>query len=191
MRGMVRRESCTDLAGASPVRVIAGEPGSRRQRREEIRVAERRVKSLTRGGSEEAGRNPMNAVQASSNYQPKGVWEREGNPPRAAREGAAGRASHFRAKAMDSIRTAPERVLDLPEVVAAARFYRAVWNTRGPTQQPTSGKDSTHKARAESGESWEGIRGVHSTCEGGDKPLEGRGPALVTLAEQVSARACP
>ena len=168
---------CIVLAGGSPVRVIAGEPGSRVQLRLERDVAERTVESLTRGGSKEAGRNQLNAVQASSHYQPKGVRE--------------GRASHFKAKAMDSIRIGPERVLDLPGVLAAARFERTVRNTGDPSWQPTLGKDRAHKARAESERSQAGVRGAHSTDEGGDKPLEGEGPALVTLAMQVSARACP
>jgi hypothetical protein len=167
---------CTVLAGESPAWVIAGEPSSRLQLRGEIPVAERSVESPERG-SNEAGRNQVNAEQASSDSQPKGVWE--------------GRARHVGAKAIDSATREPEGALELPGVLAAARFDRAVWNTRGPTWQPTLGKDRTHKARAENGRSWEGVRGVHSTDEGGDNPLEGRGPAWVTLELKVSARACP
>ncbi len=167
---------CTVLAGASPAWVITGEPSSRLQLRGGIPVAERSIKSPERG-SNEAGRNQVNAEQASSDSQPKGVWE--------------GRARHVRVKARDSATREPEGALDLPGVLAAARFDRTVWNTRGPTWQPTSGEDRTHKARAESGRSREGVRGVHSTDEGGDNPLEGRGPALVTLELKVSARACP
>lgn len=173
---MVRRESCTALAGASPAQVIAGEPGSRRQRQGETLVAERCVESLN-GGSKEAGRNPMNAVQASSEDQPKGDWER--------------RAGHVAAKAMHSARSSPASALGLPGVVAAARFHRAVRNTRDPSRSPTSGKDLAHKPGGESARSRAGVRGARSTWEGGDKPLEGRGPALVALVKQVSARACP
>jgi hypothetical protein len=169
---------CTVLAGESPAWVTAGGPSSRLPCvAGETSSTKRSVESLSRGGSKEAGCNKVNAEQASSYFQPKGAWE--------------GRAGHFAAKAIDSIRIAPERVLDFPGVLAAARFERAVRNTRSPTQQPTSGEDFPYKARAESGRSWEGFRGVHSTWEGGEKPLEGRGPALVTLAKQVSARACP
>jgi hypothetical protein len=181
---------CTVLAGASPAWVITGEPSSRLQLRGEITVAERSVKSPERG-SNEAGRNQVNAEKASSNYQPKGVWERGGNSPRVARNCATGRARHVGAKATDSATREPEGALDLPGVLAAARFEGMVWNTRGPTWQPTSGKDRTHKARAESGRSREGVRGARGTDEGGDNPLEGRGPALVTLELKVSARACP
>jgi len=74
---MVRPESCTVPAGGSPVRVIAGAPGSRHQSAGEILQTERCVKSLEAGGSKGAGRNKVNA-SASSHNQPKGV--REGEP---------------------------------------------------------------------------------------------------------------
>jgi len=167
---------CTALAGASPARVIAGEPGSRVQFRGESPEAERTVKSLN-GGSNEAGRNQLKAVQASSEHQPKGDWER--------------RAGHVAAKADAQRPVSPDRALGLPGVLAAARFERVVWNTRDPSGQPTLGKDRVHKARAESTRSRAGVRGAHGTGEGGDKPLEGRGPALVAPVKQVSARACP
>lgn len=166
---------CTSLAGESPVRISAGASGSRVQLRSERVVAERTVESLSRG-SNEAGRNKVNAEQASSDYQPKGVWE--------------GRAGHVAAKAMHSALVL-ERALGFPGVWAAACFEREVRNTRDPSWQPTLGKDRAYKAGAESARSQAGVRGAGSTVEGGDKPLEGSGPALVAPVEQVSARACP
>jgi len=169
---------CTVLAGESPVPVSAGAPGSRLPCvAGETLPTKRSVESLTRGGSEEAGRNQLNAVQASSHFQPKGDREC--------------RARHVGVKATHSTRSRPARVLGLPGVLAAARFERAVWNTRDPSWRPTSGKDRAHKARAESGRSRAGVRGAHSTDEGGDNPLEGRSPALVAPVTQVSVRACP
>ena len=53
---MLRPESWTEPAGVSPVRVIAGEPGSRPRSRGEIRGAERGVRSLF-GGSKHVGRS--------------------------------------------------------------------------------------------------------------------------------------
>ena len=173
---MVRRESCTVLAGASPVSVSAGAPSSRVQSWVERPRAERTVESLL-GGSDEAGRNRVNAEQASSKYQPKGVWER--------------RAGHVAAKATHSPRSRPGSGLGLPGVRAAARFDRTVRNTRDPSRRPTSGGDRAHKAGAESARSRAGVRGAHSTGEGGDKPLEGRSPAWVVLVTQARARACP
>ena len=60
---MLRPESWTKPAGESPVRVIAGEPGSRPQSRGEIPGAERGVKSLLEGASARA------ATAASSDPQ--------------------------------------------------------------------------------------------------------------------------
>jgi len=167
---------CTALAGESPAPVSAGAPGSRVQPNAERRAAERTVKG-PEGGSKEAGRNQVKAEQASSDYQPKGVRER--------------RAGHAAAKADAQRPGSPDRALGLPGVLAAARFDREVRNTRDPTRQPTSGEDRPYKARAESGRSRAGVRGGRSTDEGGDKPLEGRAPASVTLGKQVSARAWP
>ena len=167
---------CITLAGESPARVAAEGPGSRRQRCGETRDAKRRVESLM-GGSKGAGRNSLNAVQASSVYQPKGDWEC--------------RADLLAAKATHNARSNSERALGLPGVVAAARSDREMRNTRDPSRQPTSGKDRTHKARAESGRSRAGVRGARSTDEGGESRAEGRGPALVAPVTQVSARACP
>src|SRR5260370_41907859 len=164
---MVRRESCAILAGASPVSVSAGAPSSRVQSWVERAGAERTVESLA-GGSDEAGRNRMNAEQASSESQPKGDGER--------------RTGHVTAKAMYSARRSPASVLGLPGVRAAARFDSMVRNTRAPSRRPTSGGDRAQKAGAESARSRAGVRGAHSTGEGGEQPLEGRGPALVTLA---------
>lgn len=166
---------CTCPAGESPVRVGVGAPGSRVQSRSERMVAERTVESLARG-SNEAGRNEVNAEQASSKYQPKGVWE--------------GRARHVGAKAMHSV-LVPKRALGFPGVVAVACFEGKVRNTRDPSWRPALGKDRAYKAGAESARSRAGVRGAGSTAEGGDKPLEGSGPALVVPEEQVSARACP
>src|SRR5881396_2944929 len=89
---VVRRESCTVLAGASPVSVSAGAPSSRVQSWVERPRAERTVESLA-GGSDEAARNRVNAEQASSEFQPKGDWER--------------RAGHVTAKATHSPRSRP------------------------------------------------------------------------------------
>ena len=157
---------CTSPAGASPVPVSAGAPGSRlAYRAEETPPTKPSVESPREEGSNGAGRNQVKAEQASSHYQPKGDWER--------------RAGHVAAKADEQRRVSPDGTLGLPGVLAAARFEGDRRNTRDPSRQPTSGEDRAHKARAESERIRAGVRGVHSTEEGGDKPLEGRGPALV------------
>ena len=126
---MVRPERCALLASESLARVSAGALGSRPQPEGEILWAERGVKSLY-GGSKEAGRNKVKAA-ASSDYQPKGVWE--------------SRTAHITAKAIDNP-LEPERGWISPGSQAVARFERRTRNRRGPTRQPTSGKDRAYKA---------------------------------------------
>ena len=67
---------------------------------------------------------------ASSNYQPKGVWE--------------GRAAHVTAKATDS-NLESEWLLDLPGVWDAGRDDSSVRNRRDPPRRPTSGEDRVYK----------------------------------------------
>jgi hypothetical protein len=171
---MVRPENCTD----PPVRVRTGQAPRHPEAGTGLRGRPRGLSGASKaslGGSGEAGRNKVNA-SASSDYQPKGVWEC--------------RAAHFTAKAMHST-LGTEGALGLPGVWAAARFEGAVRDRRDPPRQPTSGKDRAYKAGAESARSREGVRGVRSTDEGGDNPPEGRGPALVARALGVSMRAWP
>jgi len=82
-------------------------------------------------GSNEAGRNQVNAA-ASTEYQPKGVWE--------------GRAGHITASQGNRQQGRPELLLDLLGVWAVASFDRVVRNRRGPPRQPRSGKDCAYKA---------------------------------------------
>jgi hypothetical protein len=117
----------------------------------------------------------VNAEQASSDYQPKGDWE--------------SRAGHFAAKAKHSVRRVPERALGLPGVVAAARLDRTARNTGDPSPRRVR-RSRSYKARAEVERCGAEVRGAHSTGEGGEKPLEGRSPALITSVAKVSARAC-
>ena len=137
--------------------------------------AERAVESPCKEGARDRAVTRVNAEQASSEYQPKGDW--------------GGRADHVAAKATDSVLREPEGTLDAPGVLATARSEGRVWNTGDPTWRPTLGKDHAYKGQTESARSREGVRGARSTEEGGEKPLEGRGPALVTLVEGVRARA--
>src|SRR5258708_21870321 len=161
---------CTSPAGESRVPVSAGAPGSRLPcDAEETPSTKRSVESPRQEGSNEAGRSQVKAEQASSDSQPKGDRER--------------RAGHVAAKANAQRPGTPEKALGFPGVMAAARDEGEMRNTRDPSGQPTSGKDRAHKARAESERSQAGVRGARSTEEGGDKPLEGRSPALVTRAD--------
>ena len=172
---MVRRESCAVPADERSVRVSAGAPGSRVQSEGETPRVERIVESLLKEGARERAVTRVNTEQASSEDQPKGDW--------------GGRADHVAAKATDSVLQEPEGTLDAPGVLVTARFEGMGWNTGDPTRQPTSGEDRAYKGQTENARSREGVRGVRSTEEGGEKPLEGRDPALVGLTEGVRARA--
>lgn len=180
--------SCrTDPAGESPAQVIAGEPGSRPPASGEIPVSEARcqrprVRKLPRG-QRSGPQRVVNAEQASSDSQPKGVRERGSNSPRVAPQGASGRAAHFTAKATDSA-LHPDGALELPGVLAAARFEGSVLNRRDPTRRLTSSEATRIRPTAESEACREGVRGGRSTDEGGDKPLEGRTPASVKQAQR-------
>jgi len=103
---MVRPERRAVLAGESPVRVSAGAPGSRLQPGGEIRPDRAECqKPFCKQGKQTSGpQQQVNAV-ASSDYQPKGVWE--------------GRAAHDTAKATDNS-SGPERMLDLPGVAGGS-----------------------------------------------------------------------
>jgi hypothetical protein len=96
MAAMVRPGSCTDPAGESPARVSVGAPGSRHQPGREIVRAERCEESLRYGGSEGAGRNRVNAVEASSEHSVLGPDRALGLPgveatARVGRVGAGGK----------------------------------------------------------------------------------------------------
>jgi hypothetical protein len=118
----------------------------------------------------------VNAEQASSDYQPKGVRE--------------GRADHATANAKDTALD-PERAVDLSGVVAAARVHRSMWNRRDPSRRPTLGMSKRISAEREIARCRAGVRGGRGTDEGSDKLLEGRTPASVASSEQVSVRAWP
>ena len=167
---MERPERRIVLAGESPVRVSAGAPGSRLRSRGEIRAARQSVKSPCKKGEQTNGpQQSVNAI-ASTNYQPKGVWE--------------SRAFHVTAKATDSILDRNECWIS-PGSQAAARWERAVRNRRDPTWQPSQAKTGRIRLEAESVRSREGVRGASSTREGvQDNTPEGRGPALIMLARR-------
>ena len=107
----------------------------------------------------------VNTEQASSEYQPKGA--------------RGGRAEHATAKATDS-GWRPELPLDAPGVLVTARCEGRTRNTGDPNphaERPA--RDRAYKGETEVAQRGKGVRGAHSTGEGGDKPLEGRGPALM------------
>ena len=169
-RGVSRPEqSCTDLAGVSPVQVSIGAPGSRPQFRGVIpgTSAGRQEPSVRR----EQGSGPQLKVNAaaSSEYQPKGVRE--------------GRADHVTAKAIDNSQRRPEWEWTSP---GYGRWHatKGMCGTGETLLDSRKAKTVGIRPKAEIPGNREGVRGVRSTDEGGeDKPLEGRGPASVVAVE--------
>ncbi len=167
---------CIELAGASPARVIAGEPGSRPQvsgRDPEARAGRRKPPS---GGEQNRGpQRDVNAA-ASSDYQPKGARE--------------SRVAHVTTKAKDTAQD-PERAVALPGVWAVARGDSSMRNRRDPPRRPTSGRADGISAEREIRRCREGVRGGHSTVEGRESGWREGPLGWNTLGVQVSARAWP
>lgn len=171
---MVRRVSWAALTGESPVRVSAGAPGSRLRSRGETFSAKWSDKSLRKEGATKQAEHKVNAA-ASSKYQPKGVWE--------------GRAAHITAKATDSVR---KTGMDVGPPRGRGRRHAST--ERDGTRETLSGGPRRAKSlgirpKVEIPGGREGVRGAFITWEGGEKPLEGRGPASVVAATGVRARA--
>ena len=134
---------------------------------EEIPQAERGVKGLSWRKQRSGPQHNVKAT-ASTNNQPKGVWD--------------GRVAQTTTKATDSALES-ESMLDIPGVGAAARFDSVVRDRRDPSRQPSQAKTAPIRPEAERVGSRKGVRGARSTSEGGhDKPPEGRSPASVTAA---------
>ena len=160
---------CTVPAGASPAPVSADAPGSRSHgEHASDRPRAGCQKPVPEGRKQSDGpQRVVNVEQASSNYQPKGDWER--------------RAGHVTAKATHSTGES-ERVLGLPGVLAAARREGVVRNRREPSRRSTSDEATRISAEREIGSCRAAVRGGHSTVEGADNALEGRTPASVVRA---------
>jgi len=127
---------CTDPAGESPARVIAGEPGSR-------------PPPEAQKPTGEAWRRKPSAAKAAGGEQQRGP-QHEVKPAASSQKQSESRAEHVPAKAMQSAGKsgyAPS----LGGVWGAARAEGAVWNTRDPSAQPTSGKDRPYKPSAKTG----------------------------------------
>ena len=161
---------CIVTAGESPAPVSAEAPGSRPHGQRASAGSRAGCQKPVQGDRERSGgpQREVNVEQASSNYQPKGEWER--------------RADHVAAKAMHSARES-EHALGLPGVLAAARREGTMRNRREPTRRSTLDEAGGISAERESPSCRAAVRGGHSTAEGVDNALEGRAPALVVRAD--------
>jgi RNA-directed DNA polymerase len=138
-----------------------------------------RLSGASRASEREGAKNRAECkvkAAASSDYQPKGVRD--------------GRAAHFPAKATDSVAQS-EVTLDIPGVEGHGTFHSTMRDRRDPSRQPSQAKTLGIRPKAESARSRKGVRGARSTDEGGDKPLEGRGPASVVVAIEGKREGMP
>jgi hypothetical protein len=157
-RPSVRPESWARPAGASPVRVIAGEPGSRPRSVGEIRRAERGVESLF-GGSKRAGRSANRCESCSL------VTVTTEEPSRSRH----GEGSTRRSGGPDMPPPGPSGVW------GAARTHGLVRNRRGPSSQPRQ-HIRPYKPMVKLGGGKRESDGVIVLMIAGRNPAGGKGP---------------
>lgn len=127
---------CTVPAGESPVAVIAGEPRSRLapEAQKPRGEAQCRKPSETKVSGGKQQRGPQHQVK----------------PAASSEEQSESRAEHFAVKATQRAGKSGY-ARSLGGVEGAARAEGAMRNTRGPSAQPTSGKDRPYKPSAKAG----------------------------------------
>jgi hypothetical protein len=176
---------CATPTGESPVPVGAGAPGSRPQVRGGdpcARAGRQKPARRRKPCNGEQARGPQHEVKpaASTHLQP------------------AGRAAHVTAKATP-LAHEPKRAGGCGGVGGAARVQGQVWNVRGPSAQPESGRASSYKPKAKSSRVQRQSEGI-VVLHGAQAPTKavwhnaagGKGvPAVVKLMERVSAREWP
>ena len=166
---MVRPERRVVLAGASPVRVSAGAPGSRLQLGGEIRP--RRAEC----------QKPLKEREA--NRRAATISERNSLVKSSAERCLEGRAGRFAAKAMPASWSGTGAWTSAGSQAAAYAGSRAMRNTRDPTRQPSRAK--TGRIRAKSRGAGRESEGPVITEEGAqDNALEGRSLALIMLVRR-------
>ncbi len=163
-------------AGESPVRVSAGAPGSRVQRWGEIPSAKRTVESLCKEGAKDRAvtirSEACSLVRLSAERRMGELSSSCRSEGQGQRGKTGGRAGAPRGRGHGT-----ERRLDVKQERPSSAARR--W-----------GKAAAYKATPKRPWSREGVRGARSTREGVQhNALEGRGPALVVRAMEVSARA--
>jgi RNA-directed DNA polymerase len=127
---------CTVPAGESPARVIAGEPDSR--------LAPEAQKPT---GEAQCQKPP--AAKAVRGKQQRGP-QHQVKPAASSQKQSESRAEHVTAKATQRAGESGY-ARSLGGVGGAARAEGAMWNTRDPSAQPTSGKDRPYKPSAKAG----------------------------------------
>jgi len=169
-----------ELAGGSPVLVIAGEPGSRLRASGEISPSERSVVS------------PAVAVWRPRGEQSYGPSLKRTLQPRerCPRKGGEGRAGHVAAKATDCAQESGA-AQDTPGVGRRARSDSSSRNRRDPNRLLTSSEGDAYKRNAKWRRAGRESEGLIVLPTLGESRVEGRGPALVTLVVAGTGEGMP
>ena len=169
---------CATPAGASPVPVGIGAPGSRPQAR--------RGDPQARAGCQK----PVRRREPRSGERARGP-QHEVKPAASTDEQSGGRAAHVTAKARPAARD-PKRAAGPGGVLGAARVQGGVRNTRGPSAQPQSRRGGSYKPKAKSSAAQRESEGIVVPARSRRTTrLEGRVPGVVVSTERVSAREWP
>ena len=166
-------ESCVVLAGESPAAVSAGAPRSRARVRGEIRGSERAVE-CPQGIERFLGGEQRRGPSMKRTLQPREISPRKG--------GVAEPIMPRRRQQTASVRTGGMQ--DTPGVLRRARVDSTARNRRDPTRRLTSSEGRPYKPSvkgAGAGRESEGLVVPQRTAT--TTLLEGRGPALVMLAD--------
>jgi hypothetical protein len=173
--GAVRRKRrkgpcCIGLAGESPAAVSAGAPRSRPWAWGEIPPSERGVES------------PQGAVWLLGGEQACGPSMKRTLQPREMRARKGRVAEPVMSRRRQQTAPGTGAVQDTLGVGRTARRHSPMWNRRGPTRWPTSGRSDPYKPTAKWDQTGRESEGPIVPLTPGESPAEGRGPALVTLA---------
>ncbi len=161
---------CIGLAGESPAAVSAGAPRSRPRASGEIPASERGVES------------PPGAVRLLRGEQVCGPSMKRTLQPRETRTRKQGLAELFTSQRRQQTAPGTGAVQDSLGVWRRARRHSPMWNRRGPTRWPTSGRSDPYKPTVKWGQTGRESEGSIVLMTPGENPVEGRGPALVTPA---------
>ncbi|MEO7742534.1 MAG: group II intron reverse transcriptase/maturase [Usitatibacter sp.] len=164
---------CNEPAGASPARVIAGEPDSRPQvRGENLEARAGRQKPAVRRKQESGPQHEVKPA-ASSDLQ------------RESRDG------HFASKATPAA-PSPECAAGFPGVWGAARSQGSVRNRRDPSAQPESGQGGSYKPSAKSSRAQRESEGaVVPSMAVANKAVGGKGPCGAGAGEGGTGKGMP
>ena len=162
---------CVGLAGGSPATVSAGAPCSRPRAAGEISTSKRGVESPT-GAVWCLGGKQSRGPSMKRTLQPRDIYTRKGGMAEPIMSRRRQQTARMKAGA----------VQDVPGVLRRARGDSPARNRRGPTWQPTFGKDPFYKPKVK----WMGVgresEGLIVPMRSATRtPSEGRGPTLVAL----------